>query len=339
MKLTPVMSRWRLARPALVPLPLLLAGCNWEVLAPAGDIAAQQRNLLVIATLLMLVIIVPVIVATLVFAWRYRAANRKAQYEPDWDHSTQLELLIWAAPLLIIICLGAITWSGTHLLDPYRPLGRITRGEPVPAHAQPLRVEVVAMDWKWLFIYPGQGVAAVNELVLPVNRPVELHITASSVMNAFYAPSLAGMIYAMPAMETRLHAVLNFPGEYDGFSANYSGAGFSGMRFKMRGVSEAEFATYIESVKAAGGNLDRAAYLALGLPGAGAPQRARTGAPLCAGGGRSVQCRGQPVRGDRPHVPAPDDGAGCAGRHGPRRHPQREAPRVRQVWPARHGVR
>ncbi|MGC4029754.1 MAG: ubiquinol oxidase subunit II [Steroidobacteraceae bacterium] len=257
----------------LLPLLSLLGGCKWWVLAPAGDIAAQQRDLLVISTLLMLVIIVPVIATTILFAWRYRHSNRQARYEPDWDHSTQLELLIWAAPLLIIICLGAITWSGTHLLDPYRPLERIGRNRPVPAEVEPLRVEVVALDWKWLFIYPEQGVAAVNELVLPVDRPVALHISASSVMNAFYAPALAGMIYAMPAMETRLHAVLNRPGTYQGFSANYSGAGFSGMHFTLRGVTAEEYERYVKELRAGGDRLDRQAYLELERPSENVPVR------------------------------------------------------------------
>lgn len=257
----------------VLAVAMLVAGCRWSVLAPAGDVAAQQRDLLVISVLLMLVIIVPVLAATVLFAWRYRAANKRARYEPEWSHSAQLELLIWAAPLLIIICLGAITWASTHLLDPYRPLERIGKGEPVAADMPPLRVDVVALDWKWLFIYPGQGIGAVNELVLPVNRPVALHISASSVMNSFYVPDLAGQIYAMPGMETRLHAVLNHAGVYEGFSANYSGAGFSGMRFKLRGVTAAAFDRYVADVKAAGGKLDRQTYLALERPSQNEPVR------------------------------------------------------------------
>ncbi|WP_448229369.1 hypothetical protein [Pseudoxanthomonas mexicana] len=146
----------------------MLSGCNLLVLNPAGDIAARQGHLIVVATVLMLIVIVPVIALTFWFAWRYRAANTRATYKPDWDHSTQLELVIWGVPLLIIIALGAVTWIGTHLLDPYRPLGRIGEGRPVPADVKPLEVQVVALDWKWLFVYPEYGVASVNQMAAPV---------------------------------------------------------------------------------------------------------------------------------------------------------------------------
>jgi len=245
---------------------LLLGGCNMVVLNPSGDVAAQQRDLLIIATVLMLLIIIPVIALVALFAWRYRASNKDANYQPNWDHSTQLELLIWAAPLLIIICLGAVTWVGTHLLDPYRPIERTASGRPIAPGVKPLEVEVVALDWKWLFIYPEYGFATVNELAAPVDRPIAFKITASSVMNAFYVPALAGMIYAMPSMETRLHAVINKPGTYTGMSANYSGAGFSGMNFHFYGMSDKDFASWVARNKAAGGNLDRAAYLQLERP-------------------------------------------------------------------------
>lgn len=149
-----------------------LSGCNLVVLNPAGDVASQQGDLVVISTLLMLLIIVPVMALTVLFAWRYRQSNNTARYEPDWDHSTQLELVIWAAPLLIIICLGAITWVTTHKLDPYRPLDRIAADKPVPAGAKPLDVQVVALDWKWLFVYPEYGIASVNEMAAPVDRQI-----------------------------------------------------------------------------------------------------------------------------------------------------------------------
>ena len=256
----------------LAALPLL-AGCNLVVLDPAGDVAKQQGDLVVISTILMLIIILPVMALTVFFAWRYRAANQEARYEPEWDHSTKLELVIWAAPLLIIICLGAITWVGTHLLDPYRPLARTAPDRPVGATVKPLDIHVVALDWKWLFIYPEQGLATVNELALPVDRPVRFRISASSVMNSFYVPALAGQIYAMPGMETKLHAVINRSGEYDGFSANYSGAGFSGMRFKVKALDDAGFAAWAESVRNGNASLDRAAYLTLEKPSENEPPR------------------------------------------------------------------
>jgi len=258
---------------ALLPLGLALAGCDLVVLAPSGDVAAQQRDLVVIATVLMLLIVVPVMAMTAVVAWRYRQSNASATYTPDWDHSTQLELVIWAAPLLIIICLGAVTWMGTHLLDPYRTLGRIAADRAVTSQDKPLEVNVVALDWKWLFIYPEYGIASVNELAAPVNRPLDFKITASSVMNSFYIPALAGQIYAMPGMQTRLHAVINRPGLYRGFSANYSGAGFSGMRFAFHGLSDTEFSDWIAKAKASGSQLGKQDYLALERPSVNEPVR------------------------------------------------------------------
>ena len=250
---------------SLAPL-VLLGGCDMVVMNPMGDVALQQRNLVIFATALMLLIVVPVIALVGIFAWKYRATNADATYEPDWDHSTALELVIWAAPLLIVICLGAVTWVATHLLDPYRPIGRIAAGRPIAAGTKPLEVQVVALDWKWLFIYPEYGIATVNELAAPVDRPIRFRLTASSVMNAFYVPTLAGMIYAMPSMETKLHAVINKPGDYAGFSSNYSGAGFSGMRFRFHGMRDADFAGWVARTRAGRLGLNRANYLKLERP-------------------------------------------------------------------------
>ncbi|MBB3226555.1 cytochrome o ubiquinol oxidase subunit 2 [Luteibacter sp. Sphag1AF] len=254
-------------RGLLIPfVALLLSGCNAVLLSPAGDVAVQQRNLIIISTVLMLIIIVPVIFLTLLFAWKYRASNKDAEYDPEWHHSTVLELLIWSAPLIIIIALGAVTWVSTHKLDPFRPLDRISEGREIPADVKPLVIEVVALDWKWLFLYPEQGIATVNEVAAPVDRPIQFKITASTVMNSFFVPSLAGQIYAMPGMETQLHAVMNKPGSYEGFSANYSGAGFSGMRFKFLGVSEGDFDKWVAQAKASPDALDRDSYLKLEQP-------------------------------------------------------------------------
>ena len=245
----------------------LLGGCSKLVIfSPAGDVAQQQGDLVVASVLLMLVIIIPVMALTVFFAWKYRASNTQARYEPEWDHSTQLELVIWAAPLLIIICLGALTWVGSHLLDPYRPLSRTAPGEVVSADVKPLEVQVVALDWKWLFIYPEQGIATVNEFAAPMNRPVVFRITGSSVMNSFYIPAMAGQIYAMPGMETKLHAVFNKPGEFVGFSANYSGAGFSDMRFAAKSMTDAEFGAWVAKAKASGDTMDRKTYLQVEKP-------------------------------------------------------------------------
>jgi len=278
---------------AALPLALLTSGCDWVVMSPSGDIAVQQRDLVLISTGLMLLIIIPVIAMTLFFAFRYRQSNKAAKYEPNWDHSVGLELLIWGIPLLIIIALGALTWTSTHLLDPYRPLGRIKPDTPTLANnvpvgnlvdkqqagngpngaGKPLEVQVVALDWKWLFIYPEYGIATVNELAAPVDRPIRFQMTSSSVMNAFYIPALAGMIYTMPGMATTLHAVINKPGNYEGFSSHYSGAGFSGMRFRFHGVSDAGFDAWVAKVRNGGGGLNRANYMQLEKPSEKVPVR------------------------------------------------------------------
>jgi cytochrome o ubiquinol oxidase subunit 2 len=263
-----------LRRSLLLLSAMLLAGCNTVLMNPSGDIANQQGRLIVVSTVLMLIIIIPVIALTIFFAWRYRQSNKEATYSPDWDHSTQLELAIWAAPLLIIIALGAITWISTHTLDPYQPLRRLDAQRAIPAETKPLVVEVVALDWKWLFIYPEQGIATVNELAAPVDRPISFKITASSVMNSFFIPARAGQIYAMPGMETKLHAVINKPGEFEGFSANYSGAGFSGMRFKFHGLSNGDFDQWVQKVKAGkDGELTRDLYKKLEVPSEREPVR------------------------------------------------------------------
>jgi len=256
----------RLRPIALLSLVLLVGGCDAVVLDPSGDVAAQQRDILLLATFLMLLIVVPVMALTAWIAWAYRRSNKDAQYAPDWSHSTHLELAIWAAPLLIVICLGAVTWKTTHLLDPYRVLDRIAPGQVATKDVPPLRIDVVALDWKWLFIYPDLGIATVNEAAAPVERAITFKLTSSTVMNSFYVPALAGQVYAMPAMETELHAVVNRPGAFKGFSANYSGAGFSGMRFTFHGLSDADFDHWVEAVRAAPESLDKATYLELVQP-------------------------------------------------------------------------
>jgi cytochrome o ubiquinol oxidase subunit 2 len=257
-------SRWKSL--ALAALPLVLAGCERGVLDPAGSIARQQRDLIYISTGLMLLIIVPVMVLTVIFAWRYRK-GKGGTYDPGFDHSTSLELVIWSAPLLIIIALGALTWSSTHLLDPFRPLDRkATALEGRAQNPQALVVQVVSLDWKWLFIYPELGIATVNDLVLPVGREVRFDITSTNMMNTFYAPTMAGMIYAMPGMQSRLHAVLDRPADDWGYSGNYSGHGFSDMRFRIRGVSDQQFAAWVGKARAGGRALDQSAYLSLVKP-------------------------------------------------------------------------
>lgn len=263
----------KIVRPGLSLLLLaVLSGCNTVVLNPAGDIARQQADLIKISVWLMLIIIVPVMILTVIFAWKYRK-GANAKYEPDWDHSTKLELVIWGAPLLIIIVLGLITWVSTHKLDPYRPLDRLDANRPIPAGTKVLEVQVVSLDWKWLFIYPEQGIATVNELVTPIDTPIRFKLTSSTVMNTFYIPTLAGMIYTMPAMETTLNAVINKTGEYKGMSANFSGDGFSHMKFAYHGTTAADFDAWVAKVKSSGTTLGRADYLTLEKPSEKEPIR------------------------------------------------------------------
>ena len=227
------------------------------LLDPVGQIGVDEKNLIITATLLMLLVVVPVILMTLVFAWKYRASNKNATYAPKWSHSTKIEVVIWTVPILIIIALGVITYKSTHALDPYRP---------IESDVKPVTIEVVAMDWKWLFIYPEQGIATVNKIVFPANTPVNFRITSDTVMNSFFIPGLGGQIYAMAGMQTKLHLIANKNAELDGISANYSGAGFTGMKFKAIATSQAEFDAWVSEVKASPKQLDTAEYAALTKP-------------------------------------------------------------------------
>lgn len=258
-----------------VPLaaPLLLGGCDMVVMNPTGDIAVQQRDLILLATGMMLLIIVPVMVLTVLFAWRYRSGNPDKVYDPKFSHSTTLELVIWACPLLIIICLGGVTWTSTHRLDPFAPLERIAPGRPLPATAKPLEIQVVAMEWKWLFIYPAQNIATVNELALPKDVPVRFSITSTDQFATFYAPTLAGMIYAMPGMQSVLNAVVNQTGDSWGFSGNYTGAGHSDMRFRLHAVEPAAFDAWVARIKRSGSTLAKADFIALEQPSQKVPAR------------------------------------------------------------------
>ncbi|WP_052065882.1 ubiquinol oxidase subunit II [Thalassospira australica] len=258
---------------ALTSMFSLLAGCNLVVIDPSGDIASQQADLIIVSTILMLLIIVPVMALTVFFAWKYRQGNKDAEYDPEWHHSTKLEVVIWSAPLVIIIALGAITWVTTHTLDPYRPLDRIDAERPLPKDHEPMVIEVVSLDWKWLFLYPEQGIATVNELAAPVDTPIQFKITSSGIMNSFFIPALAGQIYSMAGMETKLHAVINEEGVFDGFSGNYSGEGFSHMRFKFHGLSQDGFDAWVDNVKADENLLGRSQYLELEKPSIKEPVR------------------------------------------------------------------
>lgn len=262
----------RLIRLLPAAFALLLAGCDKLVLLdPEGHVARQQSDIMISTTIIIALIIVPVLIAIGFVAWRYRAANKKARYDAKWDHSPQLELLVWALPLLIIIAVGAVSWIGTHQTDPYRPLQMVSHNQPVNPALEPLVVDVVSLRWKWLFFYPQYGIATVNELAAPVDRPINFRLTSSDMMDAFFVPDLAGMIYTMPGMQTKLHAVINQPGKYQGMSANYSGAGFTDMRFWFYGMGKQDFAAWVDKVRAKGGDLSTQAYLKLSQPSRAEP--------------------------------------------------------------------
>ena len=245
---------------AVLALTAFLAGCeNQVLLSPKGEIGMAERDLMLFATGIMLLVVLPVIFMTLYFAWKYRASNEKADYQPDWHHSTKIELAVWLIPLAIIVVLGSVTWVATHKLDPYRPL---------ESNAKPINVEVVALDWKWLFIYPDQGIATVNEMAMPVDVPVNFKLTSSNIMNSFFIPQLGSQVYTMPSMQTKLHLIANHAGEFDGISANYSGQGFAQMRFKAHAYNQADFDKWVADVKAKanGEELSRDRYASLVQP-------------------------------------------------------------------------
>ena len=242
---------------AYIASVFLLSGCNLVVFNPKGQIATDERDLIILATGLMLLVVVPVIVLMFVFAYRYRATNKKARYSPRWASSHKIEAVVWGVPLLIIIALGWVTWKTTHALDPYRPLDSDT---------PPINVQVVATDWKWLFIYPDLDIASVNELALPVHTPVSFTITSDAAMTSFFIPALGGQIYAMAGMQTKLHLIANETGEFKGIAANYNGPGFSDMHFTTLSLSPTDFQTWANKVKGASTVLDQTSYAHLAKP-------------------------------------------------------------------------
>ena len=207
----------------------------------------------------MLAIVLPVVVAIAVFAFWFRASNPRAFYWPEWEFSGHLEVIVWSIPALVVVVLGGVAWFGSHELDPFRPL---------PGNTKPVEIQVVSLDWKWLFIYPDEAVASVNTLAIPVGVPIHFTITSSGVMNSFFVPRLGSQIYAMAGMTTQLYLQADQVGTFDGFSANFSGEGFSDMRFDLMALPEDDYAKWIAGAKASGGNLDRARYAELVEPSA-----------------------------------------------------------------------
>jgi len=231
----------------------LLSGCHghFAILDPKGVIAAAEKKIFIEALLLMLIVVIPVVIMSVVIPYRYRASNTKAKYAPNWAHNNLMEIIWWTIPCVIIVILSVWTWIYTHTLDPYRPLA---------PDKDTVMIEAIALDWKWLFIYPAQHVATINYVVIPVNKPVRFFITSDAPMNSFEVPQLAGQIYAMTGMQTRMNMMATSTGMYSGLSTNFSGNGFSGMNFKVKVVTAADYASWLNTVEKSPNHLTMTEY-------------------------------------------------------------------------------
>ena len=230
----------------------------WTLMDPRGPIAADEKHLILTAFGLMLIVVIPVIIMTFMFAWKYRAGNKQAGYAPKWDYSHKIEAVIWTVPGIIVLILSVLVWRSTHELTPEKPLVSAVR---------PMVVEVVALDWKWLFIYPEQGVAAVNRLVIPTGTPIDFHITSDTVLNSFFIPSLGGQIYAMAGMQTELNLLADTAGTYRGLNTQFSGDGFAAMHFQVEATSPLGFQHWLKETKNGGLRLDSYRFTKLEEPG------------------------------------------------------------------------
>jgi cytochrome o ubiquinol oxidase subunit II len=235
----------------------VLSGCNRGVLDPVGPVAAAEKTILINSTAIMLAIIIPTMLATVAVAFWFRRGNAKAQYRPNWEYSGAIELVVWSIPALTVMLLGGIAWIGSHDLEPSKPLD-----SPV----KPITVQVVSLDWKWLFIYPEQGVATVNRLVVPAGTPIDFRLTSATVWNVFFVPQMGTMIYTMPRMTTRLHLQADRHGVFEGRSAHFSGDGFPGMEFNVHSVPPQQFAAWALSTRARGTVLNARTYAQLAKP-------------------------------------------------------------------------
>ena len=242
---------------AVVGLKYYFRNSNFAVLNPAGSIGQSERHIMYLALLLSLFVIIPVFGLTLFIVLRYRETNHKSKYTPDWDHSRLLESIWWGIPAAIILVLSIITWNSSHQLDPARAINSSNKT---------LKIQVVAMQWKWLFIYPQQHIASVNFLQIPTDTPVQFEITSDAPMNSFWIPQLGGQIYAMPGMSTHLNLMATSPGNYRGLSANISGEGFSGMTFKVRATSSHEFSAWVVSTQQLNNKFTQTEYDLLAQP-------------------------------------------------------------------------
>jgi cytochrome o ubiquinol oxidase subunit 2 len=229
----------------------MLGDSQSALLNPHGPVSASEIAILLDASLVMLAIVVPTIIATFAFAWWFRASNRRARYLPDFQYSGRIELVVWSIPVMVILLLGGVSWIGSHRLDP---------AAPIESAVAPLEVEVVSLDWKWLFLYPNQGIATVNELVVPAGTPVHFRLTSASVLSAFFVPQLGSMIYTMNGMTTQLNLMADRPGVFRGMSSHFNGDGFSGMHFTVTAVAPAQFAAWVAQAREHGPVLDAASY-------------------------------------------------------------------------------
>jgi len=244
-------------------MTVLLAGCsNMPLLQPKGPIGKSELFVIAIAFALMLVVVIPVIVMAFWFPRRYQASNPHRDYDPKWSHSARIDLIIWLIPSVIVVFLGTLAWRETHRLDPFMP---------IDSAAAPLDVEVVSLDWKWLFIYPEQNVATVNQLVLPVDVPISFRITSGTVMTSFFIPQLGSQIYAMAGKQSRLHLLADEPGVYAGQNQQFSGRGFADMNFKVMVTSRKQFDAWVQATRQAPGKLDQARFEALSKPSVNDP--------------------------------------------------------------------
>ncbi|GLQ75396.1 ubiquinol oxidase subunit II [Vibrio sp. vnigr-6D03] len=238
----------------LILLGVLFFGSNMVLFDPKGPVGQAQESLIITSVLLMAIIIVPVLFMCVYFPYKYRSSNKEAEYKPNWEHSTKIEVIVWAVPCLIILALGWITYETSHSLDPRRE---------IESDKTPLTIQVVSMNWKWLFIYPEQQIATVNEVAFPADRPVEFLVTSDTTMNSFFIPQLGSQIYAMAGMENRVNLMATEEGVYRGMSANYSGFGFANMHFKAHAVSESGFDEWVNKVKLSEQVLNDTSYDAL----------------------------------------------------------------------------
>ncbi len=267
----------RPAAGALLPF-ILLTACSDErssFLDPGGPIAAAQRAHLIEVVAWTMIAILPVFILVPLMLWRYRYRNTKARYTPDWQFSGLIDLVMWGVPFVIVAVLATQLWRSTHALDPYKP---------IDAAGPPISVQVVGLDWKWLFIYPDQGIATVNELAFPAGSSVALDITTDTVMQSFMIPALAGQIYAMPGMRTKLHVLADAPGTFLGENTQWSGIGFAAQKFQARAMTPEAFAGWVAEVKAKGVPLDAAAYGRLAASSTGAEAHDALGTSQMPGG-------------------------------------------------------